>query len=641
LCGLAGIVFPPDAHVPAHALHAMDRALRHRGPDDSGIATVTHDGTIQFIDGDQELTPSSAVFSHRRLSILDLSAAARQPMISPDGRYALLFNGAIYNYVELREQLRREGWAFKSDGDTEVLLAALTHWGKTALHSLNGMFALAFVDTRERQLLLARDRFGIKPLYLMRWREGIAFASEIKALLALTNAPRRANARQVYEYLQTGATDTCERTMFHDVCQLPPSGSAEINLTTAAWPNVMRYWRVDQVEPSDLSFDEAASSLRERFLESIELHMRSDVNVGSCLSGGLDSSAIVAAMREIGGPELKICAFTHVAEDQAINELHYARCTADHAHCDLHTIEIKAEELVEDLSSLIESQDEPFRSTSVYAQRRVFQRAHAHGVKVMLDGQGADELLAGYEPYLAARLGTLLANGKFNHAMRLARAAVRTHHVSWRWLLMRTAPFIMPQSFQRLMRFIQYRLEPQWLDQQWVKKHNLSRELRLFSTTGSRLHAELTRDLCFNSVPSLLRYEDRNSMTSAIESRVPFLSQPLVELLCSLPEAYLINQDGQQKAVFREAMRPLVPERILTRQDKIGFATPQRHWLRALTPQIEAALRSDTAHRAPLNLPVCWSRLKQMSSQNHAPDETTWRWINLILWADHFDVVFD
>lgn len=331
MCGIAGIVAAGHCEGLALVAEAMSNRLQHRGPDDHGWLTYGRDCVARG-QGRPDDGPVEVVLVHRRLSILDLSEAGRQPMSTHDGRFHIVLNGEVYNYVELREELASAGMRFHTKTDTEVLLAALAHWGVAALPRLVGMFAFALLDTQERTVLLARDFFGIKPLYYA-WKEGrLAFTSEIKALLELAWVPRRVNPRTLYYYLAHGQADYGPETLLADVHQLAPAHYLRIPLDSPAEPVPTQYWTVDMSRAADVSFDEAAQRLRELFLQSVRLHLRSDVPVGTALSGGIDSSSILMGVRAAGHRTLDFHSFSFLAGDPAIDEERWVDLASSSAH---------------------------------------------------------------------------------------------------------------------------------------------------------------------------------------------------------------------------------------------------------------------------------------------------------------------
>jgi asparagine synthase (glutamine-hydrolysing) len=561
-------------------------------------------------------------------------------MSSPDGRFHLVFNGEIYNYVELRAELAALGHDFRSTSDTEVLLHALARWGEAALPRLMGMFAFALLDLRERTLTLARDPFGIKPLYYAHTARAFGFASELKALLELPGLSRQVDAQRVYEYLVFGLGSHGDRTMFADVRQLPPAHVMRVPLDDPAAVRIRRYWSLDLGRRADLSFDEAAGRLREMFLDSVRLHLRSDVPVGAALSGGVDSSAIVAGMRRVQ-PSLRLHTFTYVADDPAISEEGWAARAGAAAGATMHQVRVTAGDLLEDLDRLIEVQDEPFGSTSIYAQHRVFRLAAEAGIKVMLDGQGADEMFGGYPVYTAARFAGLVRSG---HPVRAAAFLRRASRLPGRGgMLARAAEYLAPEFLQGPLRRAAGRgLEPAWLNGGWFRARGVRARApsRRFPVSDVLRH-ELAQTLSHTSLPMLLRYEDRNSMAYGIESRVPFLTTALAEFVFALPEEYLVDRGGTTKAVFRAAMRGVVPDEVLDRRDKIGLATPEHAWLGQLRPWVERVLASEAAAAIPaLDRRAAADEWAAVLAGRARFDFRVWRWLNLIRWAELYAAEF-
>jgi asparagine synthase (glutamine-hydrolysing) len=605
------------ADVGGRALEAM----AHRGPDARQLSRITIAGR------DIEL-------GHVRLSIIDLDTRSNQPMTYGD-QLVIVFNGEIYNFVELREELQRLGHVFATSSDTEVLLAAYAAWGPQMLPRLRGMFAFALVDKALRRILLARDPFGIKPLFVAHTASGIVAASEIAPLLAVPGVSRRARCESVFAYLMHGATDAGSATFLADIDSLPAAHYALIQLDEPQ-PRLtpQRYWR-PVYEATITSPQEAARLVRERFLDSVRLHLRADVPLGTMLSGGIDSSAIVAAVRQQLGPAGEIHTFSFVSPGDPLDETRYIRTMVRAAGTISHEVEADAAMFRDDLDTLVVRQGEPFGSTSIYAQYRVAAAARAAGIKVLLDGQGSDELFAGYRFYLGARIAGLIAAGEPLRAARvLARVArlpgvrlpSQIHHMMasldlpvLRGLSRRAAARQGPQGL----------IAPTWLAAdagRSISRTRMPRRLALLE----RLHASLEEDV----LPGLLRYEDRCTMAHSIEARVPFLDVPLAEVACRLAPELLVDDNGTTKSVLRAALRGLVPDEILDRRDKIGFATPEARWLRAAAPWLEERLARIQPEEAPyLKLEATKARLREMMSGQRHWQPWGWRAINLLLWG--------
>lgn len=645
MCGIAGIVMKPAGPVKKELVRSLLQHLEHRGPDDCGFLSF-RDGEISLDRAVNRDIVAEAVLVHQRLSILDLSDAGWQPMGTPDGRYYIVFNGEIYNYVEIRDELKRAGHIFRSRSDTEVLLRAYAHWGEESLNRLVGMFAFAVLDVQDRILFLARDFFGIKPLYYTNCTDGFAFASEIKALLELRGVTRRVHPQRLYDYLRFGITDHAAETMFLDIRQLPAGHYLKISLDNPDATHQVRYWQLDLAQTSDLSFDEAAGRLRDLFLDNVRLHLRSDVPIGAALSGGLDSSSIVMAMRHVE-PSLDIHTFSYVADDPNLSEERWVDVVGEAAHATVHKVRPDPDDLITDLDLLVSLQEEAFGTTSIYAQRRIFRRAREAGIKVMLDGQGADEIFGGYHHFISARIGSLVMRGQWPEAIRLLLKASRLPGLGLLSLGLRTADVLIPPSLQAPFRaLINKEFNLSWMNLKWFSKNGVEQRIPTSSNGTSKngnrkdlLKQSLYDSLIHSSLPHLLRYEDRNSMAFSIESRVPFLTPTLVRFVLALPERYIVDSNGNTKAVFRRAMRGIVPDAVLDRRDKIGFATPERKWLLGQQGWVDAVLSSETAMRIQaFDLKKVQQEWRNIVQGVKPFDFCVWRWLNTILWAEKFQV---
>jgi asparagine synthase (glutamine-hydrolysing) len=632
MCGLAAVVTFPGARVAPTMLSTFARLLAHRGPDGSGLATFTRDAA----PSPPEAAEIALVF--RRLAIIDLDPRANQPMASADGRYMLVFNGEIYNYVELREELARLGHTFRTTSDSEVLIAAFAQWGRSALSRFVGMFAFVLLDRQKRELFVARDPFGIKPLFWAIGSDCIALASEIPPLLEVPGVGSGADLARAGLFLAVGQTDAGQGTMFSAVRSLPAGTFATISLERPAAPSPIGYWQ-PRIVPDPHPRPAAAGELRELFLDSIRLHLRSDVPLGIALSGGVDSSAILAGARAVGGKDLVIRTFSFVAEGSNVDETPFIDIAAGAAQAQSASVRIKPEEIVADIDALVTSQAEPFGSLSIYAQHRVMRLAGQNGIKVMLDGQGADELFAGYRPYLARRLSELIARFQWGAALRLVRAMRALPGVTAGLLAQAVEPAV-PARLRAFARALVGRPQlPPWIDAKWFADRGLAQAAAAPHWRRDFLHEALVQSLTETVLPALLRYEDRNSMAFSIESRVPFLTPRLAQFAYAQPSASLVDARATSKAVLRQAMRGLVPDAILDRRDKIGFATPDRLWAQSLRPWFRRVLGSDTARALPWLKPaVALDTLDRRIARSDAFGFDLWRTVNFIRWAEQFNV---
>src|SRR5262245_5898039 len=555
MCGIAGVVGLPGPPHGSSLVTLLSHELQHRGPDDHGYLVLDGQTTSLGRKVPDIMAAGATVLIHRRLSILDLTQAGWQPMGTPDGRYFVILNGEIYNYLELRRELEASGAVFRSQGDTEVLLAAYARWGTACLPPLVGMFAFVIVDTRERRLFLARDPFGIKPLYYAVIDGAVVFASEVKALLAYPGLQRRVDPERAYLYLRYGVTDHGGGTIVAGIRQLAAAHYLEVTLDGRRLSAPTRYWTLAGDSVQDISFKEAAERLRALFIHNVRLHLRSDVPVGAALSGGIDSSAIVATMRHVAGRELSLHTFSYIADDEQLSEERWVDIVGTATAANVHKVRSSARDLLKDLPNLIRAQGEPFGSTNIFAQYLVFREAAQHGITVMLDGQGADEMLAGYHSYLSARVASLIRSGRWVEAWRFGAKAARLPGMTPLSMAARSVGAMLSPRFQEpLRRLIGRDAVPPWLNRRWLQQQQVGQ--RVYGHTQGRraLIEELRKEIDDSSMPALLRYEDRNSMAFSIESRVPFLTPELVNFVLSLPEEYILAPDGTSKAIFRTAM---------------------------------------------------------------------------------------
>lgn len=637
MCGIAGFIQNGQVF-KGNLVPLIWDTLAKRGPDDRGYIALRNGKPYLSRTWSNNDISSPVILTHNRLAILDLSPSGWQPQVTSDQRFAIVFNGEIYNYLELRSQLSKLGCEFKTNSDTEVLLQAYAQWGQECLKLLVGMFAFAIYDFQEESLFLARDFFGIKPLYFVSNSQYFGFCSTIQGLIQALNVKPLANRQRSFDFLRFGLTDEGQSTLFEGVFQVPAAHYLKVSLAKPAAYDLVRYWDVSLTQRVDCSFEEAAHKTRDLFLDSVKLHLRSDVPFGTALSGGLDSSAVCMAIRSILGAGAKIRVFSFIADETKLNEEPWVDLVTKAGKLDCYKVHGSAEALLSQLPSLMNSLEEPSTSASVFAQRLVFELAKSHGITVMLDGQGADEIFGGYDHYLAIRIVELLRRGKLVEALKLANSALFTRGVTFRKLFLRLCANWIPVSIQQVFQplIIKY-FTPSWLGALEIDGADSNSHLVVNSKGG--LKAELYRTLRVSILPHLLRYEDRNSMAYSVESRVPFLVPDLVQFAYSLPEEYLLSSSARAKHVFREAMQGIVPQKVLDRQDKIGFAVPQRTWLHSRAFKIETLLDREVMN--------CFSFLKQaahgdqiqkLTLDNKAPDSAMWRLISFVQWAKVFGV---
>jgi asparagine synthase (glutamine-hydrolysing) len=621
MCGILGGIWygaVPSAERFEKALYS----LRFRGPNDSGLDKFTFGS-------------ATVVLGHSRLSIIDLSFAGHQPMSSHDGRYTIVFNGEIYNYKELRAELQNQGYSFTSDSDTEVLLAAWAAWGATCLRRITGMFAFVVLDHQKSTLTCVRDAFGVKPFFYAQDNGAFGFSSEVPALLALRHGKPCPNWQRASDYLVHGVYDSNENTFFEGVHQLLPGHLLVVNLGQTTASLSQRWWTPQIAERLDLSFEDAAEQVRENFLQSIRLHLRSDVPLGAALSGGVDSSAVVCAMRHVA-PDQPIHTFSYIASGSSLSEEKWVNLVNQHVGADAHKVLVTPQELARDLDDMIRAQGEPFGSMSIYAQYRVYQLAKESGITVTLDGQGADEMLGGYIGFPGERVRSLLDEGKPNQAWGFLR-----HWARWpgRSMAMGLKAALaectngVPHELLRMAAGLNK--VPDWIDSRVAEDMGLVGRVKRFRSSehanGRRMAAQMINMLTLHGLPGLLRHGDRNSMRFSVESRVPFLTLDQVEFALSLPEHYLVSKAGETKHVFRRAMQGIVPDEILLRKDKIGFEPPEKEWLISIARQAREWLSEDM--KIPfIRRGALLAEFEDVIAGRRPFSWQVWRWINFYRW---------
>jgi asparagine synthase (glutamine-hydrolysing) len=624
MCGIIGAVFNKNLGDKENVFVKALSSIRHRGPDDEGL----------FIES-VESANANIYLGHRRLSIIDLSPLGHQPMISTDGSLVLVFNGEIYNYRELKTELIQLGYTFKSDSDTEVLLYGWKEWKENILHRITGMFAFALYDKQSGQLTCVRDAFGIKPLYYSFSEEkGFSFASEIGAVKKMDDSVNDLNYQRLYDYLLYGIQDSNDGTFFQNIQHLPPASIITYDIHANRILSIRKWWE-PRIETKRISFSAAVDTLRGLFIESVKLHMVSDVPTGAALSGGVDSSAIVCTMRHIE-PDMPIHTFSYIASDDRINEEKWIDIINTYVGAIPHKVHVGADDFMQDFDKLIQVQGEPFNSTSIYAQYRIFQEARKQQIPVILEGQGADELLAGYNGYPGQRMRSQLEKMEWIKMVAFAdnwKSFRKTTKSPWRSLIGQ----LLPAKLHSKVMLQQSNILNEWIDMKYLEEKGVQfrmpAEHPVLHSYGNRVKQILAQSLTGHELPSLLRFGDRNAMAFSIENRVPFLTTKLADFLLSLPEEYLISQSGESKHIFRQAMRGIVPDSVLDRRDKIGFVTPMTDWLKKFIPASIDINNQQTEIKKIFIKNNYTDELLVLLNRNANDKEVIWRMINYLKWT--------
>lgn len=617
MCGIAGIISPHASLVQQQRLKAMADTLVHRGPESAGYWR-NNSGNVGF--------------AHRRLSIIDLHERADQPFHYL--HYTVVFNGEIYNYLELKDELQKQGYAFNTASDTEVIPAAFDCWGIRFLHKVDGMFAFALWDEKQQQLILARDRFGEKPLYYYAPYEQrgrfaqFMFASEMKALWAV-GAPRYTNGTMMLNYLTLGyVQDPLKKTatFYNDILSLPAGHYLTVQPQEGR-VQMKKWYEGLSGEKSKLtskkSAGEAIEQFKELFASSIERRLRSDVNIGTCLSGGVDSSAIVAMCNGIKAPHLTHECFTAIFPGFEKDESVYSKQVADHFSLHQHTVEVTADDWINNFQQLMYHQEEPLQSASVLTQFMVYRLAKQHNITVLLDGQGADEILGGYKKYTHWFLQQMLRT--HTAAFKKEKKLLQQNNFIETWGAKNYAAAYLPNKTAALL---QKKAVGEQNNNSSINKEFL-RKFQNIDTLQKPVVNTLEDILYYNTMhvglSELLRYADRNSMAHSREVRLPFLNHTLVEFIFSLPSTYKIH-DGFTKWVLRQAVQPLLPADIVWRKDKIGYEPPQQQWMQKATVQdMIASARKKLVDKNVLDAAVINKPVRPTRAHEGGSDD--WRYL--------------
>lgn len=586
----------------------MNSLVSHRGPDDEGIVLFpkmieshhvlgTKDTAEDCFAADLPYTPDSysekdtliqfsVGLGHRRLSILDLSPLGHQPMCDFSKRFWITYNGEIYNYKEIKKELESLGFKFISNSDTEIILYSYIYWGEACLEKFNGMWAFCIFDSKEKNFFIARDRFGVKPLYY--WfssDKDLLFGSEIKQFTAHPTWKPKINLCKAYEFLAFGYSDHTSETLFENVFHIPPGHYSKFSYNeVSGFLNKLpvHKWYDLKLQKFTGNREQADKKFEQLFLDSVRLRLRSDVAVGSCLSGGLDSSSIVVVMNSLLKDSLSISPFKTFSLfnlEKRFDESEFVHVVVNATSADSYSVLPDPKELFENLKLLTWIQDEPFGSSSIYAQWKIFELSAKSNVKVVLDGQGGDEILAGYTSFFGPKLAELLKSFSFISFLKEKKSMSihQNYNSSVKDLIKAFLPDFLFRWGKSNKKTLSKRFP--WLNIDLFLE-GIAYEAP-FSVGQARSIQSLSKYQIQSSIlPRLLHWEDRDSMYHSIESRLPFLDYRLVEFCLSLPSEFLINE-GVTKNILRSALKSYLPEKIIKRNSKLGFETPEEDWIKS------------------------------------------------------------
>jgi asparagine synthase (glutamine-hydrolysing) len=633
--------------------------VMYRGPDDYGYITLDEQFSVnEWRDENMRdyraRRKAIGGIGFRRLSIIDLTSAGHQPMCDEYRRYYIVHNGEVYNFLELRQELGAKGYEFRSKTDTEVVLKAYKEWGTDCLSRFNGMWSFCILDTKHRSLFCSRDRLGIKPFYYYFDGDRFIFASEVKQVISLLPSKVEMNEEILFDYLALGSygNETSE-TFFTGISKLRPGEYLAVDLGQSDKIGVRSdvWWDLPSNGITGMHDEDAYKSIRSLLGDSVRLRLRSDVPLGTCLSGGLDSSGIVCLVDRIIGErykERKHKVFVIGSLDPEIDETHYAKTIINRTNVDAFFKFPNSIDLEKDLERFIWHHDEPLITASMFGGWHVYKLARENGATVVLDGQGSDELLGGY--YFGAHveyLDELLTKGKVGAFLNEFKYNASLHDTGTVALFRK----IMLSRMKSIARdFVPYDFRPKlqrktkgWLNRDWVtanihKSHVLARDFyttpRRFSSAIKRQSYEFTR---FTSLPGILRQVDRNSMAFSVEARVPFLDHRLVEFLFRLPPQNILR-NGYTKYAYREAMKAIIPDEIRLRTDKRGFAMPDRLLLRGALPFVRNIISALPRNSSIYDIENLKDGLPEKIKNERLYEPIIWRIINAIVWQSKFGV---
>ena len=647
MCGICGIVSFGEK-TEFEIVRKMNDAISHRGPDDEGFLCYNSE-TKNFLEIKRNKLPDTTSMNgsynlflgHRRLSIIDVSESGHQPFKDMSGRYFLSFNGEIYNYIELKEELIKKGYSFVSGTDTEVLLNLYIEYGEECLKYLNGMWSFVILDTVRNELFGSRDRFGVKPFYYFHDNKYFIFSSEIKSLIKAPRIYKEINDEALFDYLTLGRLTNENTTFFKGILELEPSTYFILNLGNFEFKNG-RYYNLNYNRKNE-KFDvvksaKYAEEIKEKIFRAVSIRLRSDVKVGSCLSGGVDSSSIVCVINSLlkdhsisqVGDLQKV--FTSAYPGQAIDESKWASMVVSATDTDWFKTFPKSEELLEDLETLVYVQDVPFGSTTIYSQFRVMRLASENGIKVLLDGQGGDELFSGYVYFYRSFFNELIGQRDFktltNEFRNLHNSPIGKKDF-FRGILMSFAKLYLPDNVKRKLFDMKIQ-ENTLLNKNFYDKYNSNLKKGRFEEHVNLNHA-LYDQFTRTSLKELLKYEDRNSMNFSIEARTPFSDDVnLIDYVFDIPSSYKIH-NGWSKYLLRESMKDIVPEQILKRTDKLGFATPEYDWMNSIKDNLKDYFTKDLdGYFDTKEVLKNWDSI--FVSQFKSGFTTIWRYLNFAVW---------
>ena len=653
MCGIFGVLNFNEVNVDFHQLQSSLNIIKHRGPDDEGYALFNtfknifeerYGDTSELKKGSHILSGSQNILNlalgFRRLSILDLSVNGHQPFFNNEKNICLIFNGEVYNYIEIRDELKSKGYNFHTGTDTEVIMNSYIEWGEECLNRFNGMWGIALYDMRKNILFCSRDRFGVKPFYYYKDENVFVFASELKSIIEyFSSSPafrKEINKDILYDYLIYNFVDHKDDTFIRNIRHLSPSHYIRISGKDFS---IKKYFSVkvntEFGKYDKKSFEKLKNNFTELIFDSVKLRLRSDVAVGTCLSGGLDSSTVVSIINKFLTADTefdktqigdKQKTFSAVYDDASIDERNFITEIVNKTDCDSHYVFPDKADFSQDIDDFIFQLDEPLGGTSPYAQYNVMRLARENNVTVLLDGQGADESLGGYEVYFGFLYSNLLKNGNyFLLISELMKNFKKGVDISVRGL-----KYYLNVKSRNLKSSTSGYYNPDFLE-------SFSGKNLLEERTKYNLNEKLYEDLSKYILPSLLRYEDRNAMKFSIESRTPFLDYRIIKLLFETEAVYKIH-NGWSKWILRNSVNNFLPDKIVWRKDKKGFPTPERKWMMKLKEDFIQTLNQSSELKEYFNTEEIIKNYDKIISNPDIKSHFLWKIYNYSKWKKMYGV---
>ena len=601
MCGISGIINKSQKEVNKYDIKNINNLISHRGPDDEGF----------FYE-------NNFAFGHRRLSILDLSSDGHQPMHYLDKKYTVTYNGEVYNYIEIRKELEEYNYSFNSNTDTEVILASYDKWGEDCVNKFNGMWAFAIYDKKKDIIFCSRDRFGIKPFYYTEVDNKFIFGSEIKQLLEFY-PNRYVNKHILMDYLIIGFEEHTNETFFDNIFKLEQSHNLIYDLKSNSY-KIKEYYDIKlDGKISDLNENESIEKYKLKLEGSINIRLRSDVKVGTCLSGGLDSSSIATIASKLYNSEStdKFIAIHAKSTQKNNDESEFAKDVSRHCNLDLKIVEPTNEDFLNNIDEVIYTQEEPFGSPSIFMQYFVMKKAKEVNCKVMLDGQGGDETLLGYERYYPAYLRSLSI---FNGIKGFVQSS-------------RNSKLTMKQLAQYFIYFTSSTIRIKRLKSKnsYIKKEFLNRINKNMIVQNSYSYRDIYKlqkdEILYTQMPHLLRYEDKNSMRNSIETRLPFIDYKVLETAMNINNNFKIK-DGWSKYILRKVVENILPNNIVWRKNKLGFEAPTKSWLKNIELEMQSVVDNS----------IIIKTISKKIEFSNLDDNQKWKLFNIAKWEELYAV---